>query len=244
MLGEAAAFNFDAVLEAGEDGGLVGGGCAGLEAKEHFAAAFGAGMLREQKHGGLGAFGCGAIAEPGGKRYTRSVLGGDAAHVEDDGGEASGLEDEIGDAESLLDTRPGLRGCDSRGGSGSGLGVSWGDWFARIERAALRFGTAGSEGFGAEKFTNRFGEAFGFGTWMGTESAAVEAFFCGGRGEAFFGQVKGFGSGRRAIGGDAATNPEQAGEIDAGGSGGFGIKGVVDVDPRGYAAGLGDLGQE
>ena len=71
--------------------------------KHQTGARFGAGVLGEQEDARVGAFGGGAVAEPGGEGDAEGEFRGDGAHVEDDGAEASRLEQKVGGAEGLVE---------------------------------------------------------------------------------------------------------------------------------------------
>ncbi len=96
------AAELNAVLEGGEEGGVVAG-LVCFEFQDQGGAAFSAGVLGEQEDGGLGAFGGGAVAEPGGEGDAGAGCRVDTGKVEDDGAEASCLEEEVGDAEGLFE---------------------------------------------------------------------------------------------------------------------------------------------
>ena len=119
-MGKTVARNFDAIFSASKDCGGVRISLAGLAVKHEASARFGAGMLGEEQDARVGTLGGRAVAKPGSEGNAEGELGGDPAHVEDDGGEASCLEKEIGGAEGLVEAGPGFATRGHRA-PGSGL---------------------------------------------------------------------------------------------------------------------------
>lgn len=100
---EAFAGDGDAVFGAGEDGGAVRIGLAGLAMEDEACTAFGAGMLAEKDDAGVGTLGRGAVAEPGRKGNAQGEFRRDGAHVKDDGAEPTRLKKEVGSTERLIE---------------------------------------------------------------------------------------------------------------------------------------------
>jgi hypothetical protein len=95
-----------------------------------------------------------------------------------------------------------------------------------------------------EQAADGAGESLGFVARMWAEAAAVQPLGCGRWDQILLRQGKVVRRGEWLSGHDSAANPQQAGEVDAGGRGRFGMERIGDVDPGADFSLGGELGEE